>query len=398
MRIVINAVNTASAGGRGVFTGLVPALSAVASGDEITVLLPPGECRLEMPHDTRSVLVPQVRKGPRALWRLADDFFRLPAIARRLKPDVFFSITDLAPSRVGCPHVLLLHNPWVTYRLARRQIGRSLRDQFIYATYYPARFRWLWPSLTRVIVQTPVMADRLRASFGVPAERLAVIPSGCLLRPGGAPLCRRRVTTAEPLRLFWPARPYPHKNHEVLAPLCRELVRRGLSDRVHFYLTLDARADRRGRRLLEGLRSNASMVTNLGPLATDEVERWFDRTDALFLPTLLESFGLTYLEAAVRRRPVLTSDRDFARHACGDAGYYFDPQDPRDICGRVRELIVHVNEGTVRIPDPPSGGAATSWKDVAARILNVLHQAAGRDGQGTAEVEPRLAVAAGGSR
>ena len=141
------------------------------------------------------------------------------------------------------------------------------------------------------------------------------------------------------------------------------------------------------------------MVTNLGPLATDEVERWFDRTDALFLPTLLESFGLTYLEAAVRRRPVLTSDRDFARHACGDAGYYFDPQDPRDICGRVRELIAHVNEGTVRIPDPPSGGAGTSWKEVAARILNVLHQAAGGDGRGTAGVETRLEVAAaGGSR
>src|SRR5437879_11668446 len=127
MRIVINAVNAASAGGRGVFTGLVPALSTVASGDEITVLLPPGECRLEMPDDTRSVLVPQVRKGPRALWRLADDFFRLPAIARGLKPDVFFSITDLAPSRVGCPHLLLLQHPAGSYLRCPRHAGRSWR-------------------------------------------------------------------------------------------------------------------------------------------------------------------------------------------------------------------------------------------------------------------------------
>src|SRR5207249_4005406 len=173
------------------------------------------------------------------------------------------------------------------------------------------------------------------------------------------------------------ARAYPHKNHEVLGPLCRELVRRGLSDRIHFYLTLEARADRRGRRLLKRLRPYASMVTNLGPLATDQVKHWFDRTDALFLPTLLESYGLTYLEAAVRRRPVVTSDRDFARHACGDAGYYVDPQDPRDICDRLREVIAHVNEGTVRIPEPPSAGlTGTSWTDVATRILSVLHQAA----------------------
>src|SRR5439155_11931305 len=393
MRILVNAVNTASAGGWGVFTGLVPALSMVASSDEITVLLPPGDSPLAMPDDARSVLLPQVRKGPRALWRLVDDFCRLPAIVRRLKPDVFFSITDLAPSRLDCPHLLLLHNAWVTYRLTRRQIGPSLRDQLIYATYYPARFRRLWPRLARVIVQTPVMGDRLRARFGMPAERVTVIPSSCLLNPGGTPLRRRRVTTAEPLRLFWLARAYPHKNHEVLAPLCRELMRRGLSDRIHFYITVDVRADRRARRLLEGLGPHASMVTNLGPLAREQVERWFDQTDALFLPTLLESFGLTYLEAAARCRPVVTSDRDFARHACGDAGYCVDPEDPREICDRLRELITHVNEGTVRIPKLPNGrSAGMSWKDVAARILGVLHRAAAGERPGKADVERPLAA------
>ena len=99
-----------------------------------------------------------------------------------------------------------------------------------------------------------------------------------------------------------------------------------------------------------------------------------------------------------RRRPIVTSDRDFARHACGDAGYYVNPADPADICDRLRELIAHVNEGTVRVPDLPGGGrAGTSWEDVAARILKVLHQAAGRR-QGTGRVEEPPAVAAAGGR
>src|SRR5207249_7175986 len=135
------------AGGWRVFKGLVQALSAVATQDEAVVLLPAGNSSLAMPDDSRTVLIPQVRKGPRMVWRLVDDFFRLPAIARRLNPDVFFSITDLAPAKVGCPHVLLLHNAWITYPLTRRQIGPSLRDQLIYATYYPARFGRLWPRL-----------------------------------------------------------------------------------------------------------------------------------------------------------------------------------------------------------------------------------------------------------
>jgi len=170
----------------------------------------------------------------------------------------------------------------------------------------------------------------------------------------------------------------------------REMTRRGLSDRVHFYLTVDTRAGRRAHRLLDGLRPYASMVTNLGPLDNQQVERWFDQTDALFLPTLLESFSLTYLEAAARRRPVVTSDRDFARHACGEAGYYVDPQDPRAICDRLRELIAHLATGTARIPSlPRDASVGTSWKDVAGRVLTVLQQAAacsGSDRSGTQEL------------
>ena len=67
MRIVVNAVNTASAGGWGVFRGLVPALSAVATDDEVTVLLPPGDSSLSMPEGARSVLVPQALEGVAAV-------------------------------------------------------------------------------------------------------------------------------------------------------------------------------------------------------------------------------------------------------------------------------------------------------------------------------------------
>jgi glycosyltransferase involved in cell wall biosynthesis len=376
VRILINAANVASAGGWGVLTGLVPAMGEVRGGDELLALVPPGTAARLGGAPPGVCLLEQRRSGPRALWRLLDDFVRLPALARRLRPDVCFSITDLAPSDVGCPHVLLLHNPWVTYRLPRRQVGRSLRDQTIYATYYPARFRRLWPRLAHIVVQTPVMAARLGARFGVPAERVTVIPPGCLLRRGASVPREHPVTPDAPLRLFWPARAYPHKNHDVLAPLCAELARAGLARLVRFFPTIDPASGRRAARLLAALARHADMVTNLGPLATPEVERWFDATDALFLPTLLESYSLTYLEAAARRRPVLTSDRDFARHACGAAGYYFDPEDPADIAARIRALVADVAAGTVRIPEPPAlDPEATSWRAVAARTLDVVREA-----------------------
>jgi glycosyltransferase involved in cell wall biosynthesis len=372
MHIVVNAVSVASAGGVGVLRGLVPAMATVSPGDTITALVPQGEPSAAVTPDNLRV-IEQPRSGPRQIWRLVDDWVRLPRLARTLAPDVFFSLTDLGPSEVGCPHVLLLHNTWVTNRVPRRQIGFSLRDQLIYATYYPARFRQLWPRLTRVIVQTPVVAGQLRTRFAVPAERIAVIPPGCTMtiadgRPRSTP-----VTAQAPLRLFWPARGYPHKNHDVLPPVCEELRRRGIADRVRIFTTLDPAADRRSAALVHALRGCADIVENLGPLAPDRVRHWFDATDALLFPTLLESYSLVYLESAARARPVLTSDRDFARHACGAAGYYFDPHDPRDICDRIVELGDAVGQGRARAP---AVADAVSWNEVASRVVTVLRLAA----------------------
>jgi glycosyltransferase involved in cell wall biosynthesis len=65
----------------------------------------------------------------------------------------------------------------------------------------------------------------------------------------------------------------------------------------------------------------------VGPLKQHELGGYYRHCDALFLPTLLESFSGTYLEAMQFGCPILTSDLDFARYICGDAAIYFDPWD-----------------------------------------------------------------------
>ena len=53
------------------------------------------------------------------------------------------------------------------------------------------------------------------------------------------------------------------------------------------------------------------------------------------MPTLVESFGLIYLEALMFRLPILTSDRDFAHWMCRDLALYFDPMDPVSIVNTI---------------------------------------------------------------
>jgi glycosyltransferase involved in cell wall biosynthesis len=101
------------------------------------------------------------------------------------------------------------------------------------------------------------------------------------------------------------------------------------------------------------------------------------------MPTLLESYGLTYVEALYCGRPILTSDREFARWMCRDLAIYFEPTDPRSVVSAIERLMTSP-------PDPTFGSRArtrlgelpASWLDVARRFWSVCesaqHSPAGR--------------------
>ena len=77
-------------------------------------------------------------------------------------------------------------------------------------------------------------------------------------------------------------------------------------------------------------------IINLGPVESKFCPYIYQQADALFLPTLLESFTASYPEAMKMKLPILTSNYSFAKDICGDAALYFDPLDPDDIAEKIK--------------------------------------------------------------
>ena len=57
----------------------------------------------------------------------------------------------------------------------------------------------------------------------------------------------------------------------------------------------------------------------------------YSQTDALLLPTFLESFSGTYVEALHHGNTIFTSNYEFAVDVCQDSAFYFDPLDAESI-------------------------------------------------------------------
>lgn len=124
---------------------------------------------------------------------------------------------------------------------------------------------------------------------------------------------------------------YPHKNLELLRDVVPLLLQEGIACR--FIVTLP---DAVYRTLFTGF---TAYVENIGPQHPEQLPSVYARANAVFIPTLLETFSAAYPEAMKMGKPILTSDLDFAREVCGDSALYFDPYAAADVMGKIRLLM-----------------------------------------------------------
>lgn len=126
---------------------------------------------------------------------------------------------------------------------------------------------------------------------------------------------------------------YPHKNLEIFNKLLPILKARDIKCR--FRLTLpDAIFKKRFPSHI-----NDPMLENIGPLSPKEGPEAYSDADALFFPSFIETFSASYPEAMIMKRPIITSDLNFAHDICGDAALYFDPFDPESAADAIEKLI-----------------------------------------------------------
>ena len=115
-------------------------------------------------------------------------------------------------------------------------------------------------------------------------------------------------------------------------------------------------------------------IINVGPLPQGDLGAYYRNCQALFLPTLIESFSATYLEAMHFQAPVLTSDLDFARDVCGEAALYFDPWDTRSIKNAILRLKndPSLTETLVARGRERLQTTFKSWDEIAADMVSLL--------------------------
>jgi glycosyltransferase involved in cell wall biosynthesis len=192
----------------------------------------------------------------------------------------------------------------------------------------------IW-SIDIFIGETQVVKERLNKYGKVPLERIYVVGNTFgshfleVINPNDFQLPQRN--SMDEFRFITISANYPHKNLKVLKKVIPMLKSKKLN--VKFFLTIP---HFEFTQLFKGYEDS---IINLGPISNRNCPAVYQQCDALFLPTLLESFSASYPEAMIMRKPILTSNLDFAKNICMKGAQYFDPLNPNDIVSKISLLI-----------------------------------------------------------
>jgi glycosyltransferase involved in cell wall biosynthesis len=79
-------------------------------------------------------------------------------------------------------------------------------------------------------------------------------------------------------------------------------------------------------------------IHNVGAIPVAEAPRLYKSCQLCFIPTVLETFSATYVEAMAMHVPIVASDFGFARDTCGTAARYFRPNHVRDAADKILDV------------------------------------------------------------
>lgn len=229
-----------------------------------------------------------------------------------------------------------------------------------------------------VIVPSWFTADHIRASYGVSERKIVRVPVGISSAFQPTPeegekirLSSRYRLPAEPFT-FYPANPWPHKNHERLLAALAALRRGGC--RVPLVCTGRLSGERRS---VSALARAQDDIFDLGFVAPEDVPALYRAARLLIFPSFFEGFGIPVLEAMASGCPVACSRIPPLLELAGDAAQTFDPGSEKDIGDALKRLWSDAAARRELAVRGLQRAVAHRWPVVVPHLVDVYKRARG---------------------
>ncbi len=258
-------------------------------------------------------------------------------IEKQFQPDVVYSIGAPSYIKFLTPEVLRLTNPMIIGGTKLSFSTYSIKKKIIELLSLYTKRLFIRKS-QHIITQTKAAKLDIVKNLKIPEKQVFII-SNVYASIFDEKLNIEKDKNTINILTFSAA--YLHKNLDILPEVAYHLKNKEIYN-FKFTVTIPENFNlqlyQKFRNLCEKYQVQ-EYIQNIGKVNFKDAPQLYQTSDILFLPTLLEIFSVTYLEAMASNVPIVTTDLPFSKEVCEDAALYYEPKNALQAANKICELI-----------------------------------------------------------
>ena len=187
------------------------------------------------------------------------------------------------------------------------------------------------------ITQTETTKQGIIRITNVSSENVKVVSN--VLPEAFASMDRNPVVDDEWINIACIGNPVPHKNIDIIPSILLSLYRLDIK-KVRFHTTIPF-GHPLERKIIDEVKSYGMFdrIVNHGRVSQKELGDIYRKCQFCFLPTLLEVFSASTVEAMYYGLPIVATDFSFNREVLEDSCLYFHPKNANQAAVQISNLI-----------------------------------------------------------
>lgn len=367
--ILINGLNAKSGGGKSILINYLSVLSNINNPDKYFVLTPTSEDYSRFENSFIEVIHVKEIFNKLFFYPLVYTWI-LPRLIIQLKINVVFNFSDI-PIKTKIKQIFLFDWAYAVYPESQVWGIMDLKSKLIRNSKL-FLFKAYSSYVDTFICQTKTIKYRLFSIYGF--ENIVIIPNGVSQENTDGDRFKNFNLPNEK-KLLYLTHYYPHKNLEVFLPLGAMIKKMNLPYKL--ITTINATQGKGAKKFIKEILNQKleQVIINIGVVEMKDVPSLYKQIDGLLMPTLLETYGLPYVEAMYNDVVILTSNLDFATDVCGDAAEYFDPANSEKILESIEKVFndenlkrLLITNGKRKIKDLPT------WQDTVYEYNKIIER------------------------
>ena len=272
--------------------------------------------------------------------RLYLEYFYFYSLSKKWNPYLWFSLHDITPNVKAEIRAVYCHNP----SPFKPKLFSDLYFQptlFFFSLFYKLLYKINIRKNKHIVVQQIWLKDEFVNLFSLNKENILV----CY------PVTEKIVFNCEVFDInssikndnffifFYPALARPFKNFEIIGDAVELLKNKGVMN-FEVVLTISGDENNYSKYIFKKYK-NLKQLKFVGMLSFDDVNEYYEKSDALIFPSTLETWGLPITEFKTYEKPIILSNLPYAFETLGeyDKGIFFDPLNASDLAEKMLSLI-----------------------------------------------------------